>query len=182
MQAENTLCFKKKCPDLHPFTPPPKYSRLNSNMENWPPTQNPLPTVDIILQREDAALVLIQRQNPPHGWALPGGFVDWGESCETAAKREALEELSVPVELLSQLGTYSAPDRDPRLHTISVVYVAEQTSADPVEAADDAKEARWFHEKDIPWKELCFDHDAILRDYFQWKKACTACGRRPLEN
>ena len=146
-------------------------------MENWPPTRNPLPTVDIILQREDGAVVLIERKNPPHGWALPGGFVDTGESCETAAEREALEELSVPVTLIHQLGTYSAPDRDPRFHTLSVVYVAEKTSSAPVVAADDAKTASWFSESDIPWKDLCFDHDEILGDYLKWRQGCDTCGR-----
>ncbi|OQX11001.1 MAG: NUDIX hydrolase, partial [Desulfobacteraceae bacterium IS3] len=85
--------------------------------------RNPLVTVDIIIEI-NKGIVLIERVNPPHGWALPGGFVDYGESLETAAVREAKEETSLDVTLEEQFHTYSAPDRDPRQHTVSTVFIA----------------------------------------------------------
>ena len=95
-------------------------------MDEWKQLRNPLPTVDVILRNKSGQIALIHRKNPPLGWALPGGFVDAGESCETAAVREAKEELSVDVRLLKQFGVYSDPSRDSRMHTISVVFIAEQ--------------------------------------------------------
>ena len=103
--------------------------------------KNPVPTVDIIIeiQREDGkeGIVLIKRKNPPHGWAIPGGFVDYGESLEEAAVREAKEETSLDVQLKKQLHTYSDPDRDPRQHTISTVFVASARGRPKAE--DDAQ-------------------------------------------
>ena len=124
--------------------------------------RNPLPTVDIIIEVEEG-IVLIKRKNPPYGWALPGGFVDYGESLEEAALREAKEETNLAVELLSQLGAYSDPSRDPRQHTISVVFIAR--AAGKPKAADDAVEVRVFGRSSMP-KELAFDHGKILQDYF----------------
>jgi ADP-ribose pyrophosphatase YjhB (NUDIX family) len=133
--------------------------------------RNPLPTVDIIIEvkepRGREGVVLIKRKNPPYGWALPGGFVDYGESLEEAAVREALEETSLEVILKFQLHTYSAPDRDPRRHTISTVYVAKARGI-PV-ARDDAKDIGIFTEKGIEFP-LAFDHQRILKDYFRQKK------------
>src|SRR5512136_648217 len=87
--------------------------------------RNPIPTVDIIIEIESKGIVLIKRKNPPHGWAIPGGFVDYGESLEEAAVREAKEETNLDVKLVRQLHTYSDPNRDPRHHSISTVYVAK---------------------------------------------------------
>ena len=129
--------------------------------------RNPFPTVDIVIELEDKGIVLIQRGKEPYGWALPGGFVDYGESLEEAARREALEETSLDVELLSQLGAYSAPDRDPRHHSISVVFLA-RAKGEPT-ARDDAQEVGVFTEKNLP-APLTFDHQRILTDYFAWKK------------
>jgi len=127
--------------------------------------RNPLPTVDIIIET-DKGIVLIQRKNPPHGWALPGGFVDYGETLENAAVREAKEETSLDVELISQLGAYSDPSRDPRHHTISVIFRARAVSGTP-KAADDAVETGVFNRNNLP-SDLAFDHGKILRDYFSY--------------
>ena len=138
-------------------------------------SQNPLPTVDIIIELGDARIVLIERKNPPHGWALPGGFVDHGESLETAAVREAKEETSLRVTLAEQFYSYSDPRRDPRHHTISTVFIA--TASGVPKGADDATSAREFGEQDLP-AQLVFDHAQILGDYFEFKKT----GRRPKPN
>jgi ADP-ribose pyrophosphatase YjhB (NUDIX family) len=129
--------------------------------------RNPLPTVDIIIETEKG-IVLIKRKNPPFGWALPGGFVDYGESLEQAAVREAREETSLEVELISQLGAYSDPSRDPRHHTISVIFSARITAGLP-QAADDATDIGIYNRDNLP-KELAFDHGKILQDYFSNKK------------
>jgi 8-oxo-dGTP diphosphatase len=123
--------------------------------------RNPFPTVDIII-RIDAKIVLIERRNPPAGWALPGGFVDYGESLETAAVREAREETGLELHDLQQLGAYSDPQRDPRHHTISVVFTAEGTGT--LRAGDDAAKVRLFPIDKLP-SPLCFDHSRILEDY-----------------
>ena len=123
--------------------------------------RNPVPTVDIIIEGS-SGIVLIKRKNPPHGWALPGGFVDYGESLEEAARREAAEETGLVVRLIKQFHTYSDPSRDQRQHTISTVFVAVADGV-PV-AGDDAVEARIFTQDDLP--TLVFDHRKILDDYF----------------
>ncbi|MGI6656465.1 MAG: NUDIX domain-containing protein [Desulfobulbus sp.] len=129
------------------------------------PFRNPVPTVDIIIEVGEK-IVLIERKNPPHGWALPGGFVDYGESFETAARREAAEETGLKVLLIRQLHTYSDPKRDSRQHTASTVYIATADQA-PV-AADDAKNAGLFTKENLP--PLVFDHARILNDYFTYKE------------
>jgi len=124
---------------------------------------NPFPTVDIIIEIEDKGIILIQRKNPPYGWAIPGGFVDYGESLEKAAVREALEETSLQVKLVRQFHVYSAPGRDPRFHTIATVFIAKGTGV-PV-AADDAQEVGIFTKETLP-AEMAFDHRKIMEDYF----------------
>lgn len=128
--------------------------------------RNPTPTVDIIIEI-DGKIVLIERKNPPHGWALPGGFVDYGESFEQAALREAKEETGLEVKDLQQFHTYSEPGRDPRFHTASTVFTG-RASGPPV-AGDDAGKAELFTEHDLP--RLAFDHDRIISDYYSWKKS-----------
>ena len=123
--------------------------------------RNPKPTVDIVIETRPDSVVLIRRKNPPHGWALPGGFVDEGESLESAAVREALEETCLDVELVRQFHTYSDPARDPRHHTITTVYLATAQGA-PL-GADDAAEARVFAYDDLP-DGIVFDHADILQD------------------
>ncbi|MBI4643302.1 MAG: NUDIX hydrolase [Deltaproteobacteria bacterium] len=124
--------------------------------------RNPVPTVDIIIEYEDQGLVLIERGKPPWGWALPGGFVDYGESLEDAARREAREETGLEVELLGQFHTYSDPQRDPRQHNITTVYVARGRGAP--RAADDARSVAVFAPENLP-EVLAFDHARILADY-----------------
>ena len=131
--------------------------------------RNPAPTVDIIIELIDKPhrpIVLIERHYEPLGWAIPGGFVDYGEAVETAARREALEEIGLEVELVEQFHVYSDPNRDLRKHTISIVFIAI-AKGEP-KAGDDAKNAAIVE----PWKvpsNLCFDHDRILQDYWQYR-------------
>ncbi|WP_298037755.1 NUDIX hydrolase [uncultured Desulfuromonas sp.] len=123
--------------------------------------RNPIPTVDIII-RVGEKIVLIERRNEPRGWALPGGFVDYGESLEAAAVREAREETALELGNLKQFGAYSDPARDPRQHNISVVFTAEGLGTP--QGGDDAARAALFSLNDLP-APLCFDHDRILDDY-----------------
>jgi ADP-ribose pyrophosphatase YjhB (NUDIX family) len=125
--------------------------------------KSPKLTIDIIINIE-GKIVLIKRKNPPYGWALPGGFVDYGETVENAAIREAKEETSLYLENLKQFHVYSEPSRDPRGHNISVVFTAQGIGVP--KAADDAKEIGLFSQNDLP-KEIAFDHKNILGDYFK---------------
>ncbi|MFZ5571334.1 MAG: NUDIX domain-containing protein [Thermodesulfobacteriota bacterium] len=127
--------------------------------------KNPYLTVDIIIE-VDEGIVLIRRKNPPHGWALPGGFVDYGETLEAAARREAREETCLDVSLVEQFHAYSDPARDPRHHTVSVVFIARAKGAP--KADDDAKEAGVFHEHALPGP-MVFDHGRIISDYFRYR-------------
>jgi 8-oxo-dGTP diphosphatase len=126
--------------------------------------RNPLPAVDIIIEYQDQGVVLIERRNPPHGWALPGGFVEYGESLEEAAAREAKEETGLEVEVLGQLHSYSDPRRDPRQHVITTVFVAR--GAGLLQAASDARTAAVFP-PDEPPQPMAFDHGQILQDYLK---------------
>lgn len=137
-----------------------------------PTPRNPIPTVDIIIELESGGIVLIRRKNPPLGWALPGGFVDYGESLETAAVREALEETTLQVQLVELFHVYSDPNRDPRQHTMSTVFIA--TASGTPRGEDDAAEAGVFAEQDLP-AQLAFDHSQVVRDYFRYKRT----GERP---
>ncbi|MDB9313884.1 NUDIX hydrolase [Spirulina sp. CS-785/01] len=131
--------------------------------------RNPIPTVDIIIElrnRAESPIILIERQNPPYGWAIPGGFVDYGESVEQAAIREAKEEVSLDVTLQEQFYVYSDPNRDPRKHTLSVVFIA--TATGNPQAADDAKNLSIFTVDNLP-EHLCFDHDKVLQDYRNYR-------------
>jgi 8-oxo-dGTP diphosphatase len=133
--------------------------------------KTPLLTVDIIIRYKDG-IVLIERKNPPPGWALPGGFVDVGESIENAAIREAKEETSLDVSLIEQFHTYSKPDRDPRFHTVSVVFIGKGEGV--LKGMDDARKAEIFTESTIPGA-IAFDHRSIITDYFNYQKS----GRKP---
>ena len=129
-----------------------------------PRFRNPAPTVDIIIEYQDRGLVLIQRSKPPWGWALPGGFVEYGETLEAAARREAREETGLEVELLGQFHAYSEPHRDPRGHTITMVFVARGYGVP--QAGDDARSLGVFAPEQLP-DPLAFDHGQILADYLK---------------
>ena len=133
--------------------------------------RNPFPTVDVIIEI-GGGIVLIERKNSPPGWAIPGGFVDYGESVERAAVREAKEETCLDVKLIEQFYTYSDPQRDPRHHTLAVVFIA--VAQGTPRGADDARAAKIFFENSLP-TPLAFDHATILRDYFHFKRS----GQRP---
>jgi ADP-ribose pyrophosphatase YjhB (NUDIX family) len=134
------------------------------------PTCPPI-AADVIIEI-DGRIVLIERKNYPHGWAIPGGFVDVGETVDAAARREMREETGLEVELTEMLGVYSRPDRDPRGHTISVVYVGRAKGIP--RADDDAKTAALFSLDALP-SPLAFDHAEILTDYGRYKQS----GNRP---
>lgn len=125
--------------------------------------RNPVPTVDIIIETKSNGIILIKRKNEPIGWALPGGFVDYGESLEDAAIREAKEETSLDVTLTRQFHTYSDPHRDPRQHTVSTVFIARATGN--ARADDDAAAIGYFTRESLP-DLIVFDHRRILEDYF----------------
>jgi len=131
----------------------------------------PIVAADVIIEYGEG-IVLIERKNEPYGWAIPGGFVDVGESLERAAVREALEETSLHVELREMLYVYGKPGRDPRGHTVTVVYIGEGTGR--LKAADDAKGARVFTYETLP-DNLAFDHREIIADYFTFIQT----GQRP---
>ncbi len=131
--------------------------------------QTPPVAADAIIElvdRPGRPIVLIERLNPPHGWAIPGGFVDPGETVEAAAVREALEETGLNITLKALLGCYSRPERDPRGHTISMVYVAE-ASGEPV-AQDDARAVALCDPEEPP-RPLAFDHAGILKHYLAYR-------------
>jgi len=133
--------------------------------------KTPYITVDIII-RYQGGIVMIERKNPPSGWAIPGGFVDIGESLEDAAVREAKEETSLDVTLIEQFHAYSKPGRDPRFHTVSVVFIADGQGA--LAGRDDARKAEVFSEGSLPGR-IAFDHAEILADYFRYLRT----GKRP---
>lgn len=133
--------------------------------------KTPLLTVDIVI-RYRGGIVLIERKNAPYGWALPGGFVDIGESLEDAAIRESKEETSLDTRLIEQFYAYSDPHRDSRFHTVSVVFIADGDGI--LQGKDDAKKADIFSEQELP-DDIVFDHRKIISDYFYYIKS----GKRP---
>ena len=137
--------------------------------------RNPTPTVDVIIELLGDSIVLIERGGEPPGLALPGGFVDEGETVEAAAVREALEETGLAVELDALLYVYSDPARDPRKHTLSIVFVGHAEGE--IHAGDDAREAFAVRRTELPahFSRMAFDHAAILQDYLHFRDS----GERP---
>ncbi len=130
--------------------------------------RSPTPTVDVAIVREESILLVKRGHDPYKGsWVFPGGFIEYGETAEAAAVREVMEETGVRIRLRDILGVYSAPDRDPRKHVLSVVFVGEYVSGHPI-GGDDAAEAKWFEIKEAETMDLGFDHGLILRDLKRW--------------
>ena len=127
--------------------------------------RNPVVTVDAIIEM-NVGVILIKRKNPPPGWAIPGGFVDYGETLEEAVVREMKEETCLDINLVRQFHTYSDPGRDPRHHTVSTIFIA--TASGSPQAADDAKDIGIFTKDSLP-EDIAFDHRQILEDYFEGK-------------
>jgi 8-oxo-dGTP diphosphatase len=131
--------------------------------------RNPTPTADIILQRDSKILMVRRKKDPFKGQlALPGGFINEGETAEEAARREAIEETSLEVEPIEILGVYSDPKRDPRKHIMSTVFVGIIVGGSD-KAGDDAESIEWVELGNIEKQEIAFDHAQILRDYKKWK-------------
>ncbi len=132
--------------------------------------RNPALTVDVVVV-EDSKILLVKRGQPPHQgeWALPGGFVEYGETLEVAAKREVQEETGIAIDLSAILGVYSDPERDPRGHTVSVVFVGKMVGGQ-LQGGDDAADARWYDIDDLREEQLAFDHEMVVQDLRQWLK------------
>jgi ADP-ribose pyrophosphatase YjhB (NUDIX family) len=130
-------------------------------MESTP--RNPLITVDALIEI-DGGIILIKRKNPPYGWAIPGGFVDYGETLEEAAVREAKEETCLDINIIRQFHTYSDPGRDPRHHTVTTMFIASATGTP--RADDDAQDIGIFTRDTLP-EDMAFDHRQVLEDYFE---------------
>ncbi|MFW9803795.1 MAG: NUDIX domain-containing protein [Candidatus Thorarchaeota archaeon] len=130
--------------------------------------RNPSPAVDVAVV-DGGMLLLVKRGRDPYkdSWALPGGFVEYGETVEEAAAREVLEETGLRVTLEAILGVYSDPRRDPRGHTITTVFIARPVAGEPV-GGDDAAEASWVSLESLEAKTLAFDHSKIVEDLMRW--------------
>ncbi len=132
--------------------------------------RNPALTVDVMVV-EGNKILLVKRGQPPHQgeWALPGGFVEYGETVEAAAKREVQEETGIAISLSAILGVYSVPERDPRGHTVSVVFVGKMIGGQ-LQGGDDAADARWYDLDNLREEQLAFDHEMIVQDLRLWLK------------
>lgn len=137
--------------------------------------RNPTPTADVVIYDPERGVVIISRKNFPHGYALPGGYIDEGEQAEMAAIREMKEETNLDVRLLGLLGVYSRPDRDPRQHNMSVVFVGEVLDPNMLKAGDDAEQAAFYKLEALP-EPIVFDHKQILIDFAEYLagKRCLA--------
>lgn len=154
-------------------------------MENFPVTpqeqrirdkyRNPFPTADVVIYHKDYGIVLIERGNEPLGLALPGGFIEVGETAEQAAVREMEEETGLHVELLGILGVYSHPKRDPRFHTLTITYVGYPANPEALCAGDDAAKARYYSNEELQSLKLCFDHNLAIEHFLEYQN-----GKRPL--
>ncbi len=132
--------------------------------------RNPALAVDVVVI-EGNKILLVKRGQPPYQgkWALPGGFVEYGETVEAAAKREIQEETGIAIDLREILGVYSDPERDPRGHTVSVAFVGKMVGGQ-LQGGDDAADAKWYDMNDLREEQLAFDHEMIVHDLRQWLK------------
>jgi 8-oxo-dGTP diphosphatase len=140
--------------------------------------RNPTPTVDVILERDSKVLMIRRKKDPFKDLlALPGGFVNEGETVEDAMKREAMEETSLEVHPIEILGVYSDPRRDPRKHIVTVVFVGIIVDGE-IRAGDDAASIEWIQLAEIGRQQLAFDHAQILGDYQQWRSSSSPSAGR----
>lgn len=135
---------------------------------------HPFPTADVVVINRNEEILLVKRRNPPHGFALPGGFIEYNESAEAAAIRELREETSLRLSMrnLKQFRTYSHPRRDPRFHTITVVFyaaVSRRSFQKKPKGGDDALSANWFPLKRLP-RQIAFDHRKIIADFLKYRR------------
>lgn len=137
--------------------------------------RNPTPTTDVVIYDQEQGIVIIKRRNNPLGYALPGGFIDEGEQAEVAARREMKEETGLNVRLKGLLGVYSTPHRDPRQHTLTVVFVGEPIDINQLKAGDDAAQAQFYQLDNLP-SPIVFDHSRIIDDFKEYLagKRCLA--------
>lgn len=138
-----------------------------ATLDEW---RQPKVTVDVLVEDDAGRVLLIRRRNPPPGWAIPGGFVDYGETLEAAAIREIREETALEITLTAQFHTYSAPDRDPRHHTVTTVFLGRPVGPAVPRAGDDAAEAAFFPLDRLP-EPLAFDHSGVLADLRRFRAA-----------
>jgi ADP-ribose pyrophosphatase YjhB (NUDIX family) len=132
--------------------------------------RNPIPMVDVIIEKDDKIIIIRRGYGPFEGkLAIPGGYMELNETIENAAIREAKEEISLDIELIDILGVYSDPDRDPRKHSIAIVFIGRPIKGN-LKAGDDAKDAFWMGFNEIESHEFAFDHKKILIDYLEWRK------------
>ncbi len=153
--------------DIFPVTPQEK--RIRDKY------RNPFPTADVVIYHPNYGVVLIERGHEPLGLALPGGFIEVGETAEQAAIREMQEETGLEVELLGILAVYSHPKRDPRFHTLTISYVGRPLNPEALKAGDDAAKARYYALEELPGLQLCFDHNRAIGHFLEYLD-----GSRPL--
>ena len=140
-------------------------------MIELPKQRNPYPVIDVIINRNDEIILIKRRKEPNKGkFSIPGGFVEWGETVEDAAIREAQEETGLKVKLAEILGVYSDPDRDVRGHVMTVAFVANPIGG-ILKGGDDAEDAKWFNLSDVPFENMPGDHPKIIHDFIKWKKS-----------
>lgn len=138
------------------------------NLEKLPRQRNPYPVVDSIICRDNKVLLVKRKEPVPDTWAIPGGFLEWGETFEDATVREAREETGFEIELEEILGAYSDPNRDPRGHLVAIIFVAKPIGGE-LKISDEHSELRWFDFKEMSSLKFHSDHKKVLQDFLKWK-------------
>jgi len=149
-----------------------EFDEMKKN-EKFKKQRNPYPVVDAVIEKNGKIVLIIKSRGAYKGLlGLPGGFIEWGETAEQAAIREAKEETGLRIKLIEILGVYSDPRRDVRGHLMTTVFVAKAIGG-KLKASDDAVEVHWYDMKKIPWNmfEKNSDHPKIICDYMKWKKS-----------